>query len=123
MVWHSSLTEKNKQDLERIQKNAFRIILKHNYNSYEQARKVLKMQSSDERRTMLCLRFAQNCLKDKKQKMFEIDNNNLSMELRKKGKFKSSRSRTERHKKSVNNVENSISSQDTNFNTVTQSHG
>ena len=34
VVWHSSLTKENEQDLERVQKNAFRIILKHNYQTH-----------------------------------------------------------------------------------------
>ena len=29
-VWHSSLTQENKEDLERVQKSAFKVILKEN---------------------------------------------------------------------------------------------
>ena len=36
-VWHSSLTLENFQDLERVQKNALRIILQENYLSYSNA--------------------------------------------------------------------------------------
>ena len=34
VVWHSSLTQKNKKDLERVQKSALRIILKDRYINY-----------------------------------------------------------------------------------------
>ena len=37
VVWHGSLTKENKSDIERIQKNSFRIILKDKYINYEQA--------------------------------------------------------------------------------------
>ena len=35
-VWHSSLTFENLTDIERVQKNALKILLKDNYISYEQ---------------------------------------------------------------------------------------
>ena len=35
-MWHSSLTVKNENDLERVQKAALRIILKDRYQSYNQ---------------------------------------------------------------------------------------
>ena len=38
VVWHSSLTEKNKNDIERIQKVAVRIILGKNYTIYNATR-------------------------------------------------------------------------------------
>ena len=34
-VWHSSLSEENIKDLERVQKSAIRIILKEKYNGYK----------------------------------------------------------------------------------------
>ena len=36
-VWHSSLTFENLTDLERVQKNALKIILQDDYISYENA--------------------------------------------------------------------------------------
>ena len=35
-VWHSSITEENKDDLERIQKSAVKIILQEKYKGYSQ---------------------------------------------------------------------------------------
>ena len=45
VVWHSSLTKENEQDLERVQKNAFRIILKNNYQTYKKALANLGMET------------------------------------------------------------------------------
>ena len=35
-VWHSSLTQENINDLERVQKSAIKVILQENYSSYKQ---------------------------------------------------------------------------------------
>ena len=67
-VWHSSLTSQNKADLERVQKSAFRIILKNEYNSYQQALSQLSLDSLDDRREELCLKFALKAQKNEKMK-------------------------------------------------------
>ena len=56
-VWHSSLTEQNKEDIERIQKIAFQIILKENYKNYENAQTILELDTLKCRRIELCLAF------------------------------------------------------------------
>ena len=43
VVWHSSITLKQRSMLERLQKSAFRVILKNSYESYENALKVMNM--------------------------------------------------------------------------------
>ena len=58
-VWHSSLTNENKEDLERIQKSAFRIILGNRYKNYQNALNLLEMDTLESRREHLCLVFAQ----------------------------------------------------------------
>ena len=35
VVWHSSLTQENSEDLERVQKAAVKLILGRNYENYE----------------------------------------------------------------------------------------
>ena len=62
-VWHSSLLFENLTDLERVQKNALRIILKEKYTSYEAALEVSGLECLVERRDRLCLKFAKACLK------------------------------------------------------------
>ena len=41
VVWRSSISEENKEDLERIQKNACRIILGENYTNYKESLKLI----------------------------------------------------------------------------------
>ena len=50
VVWHSSLTEENKEDLERVQRSAMKIILGPKYQSYKKALDVLDLEALDERR-------------------------------------------------------------------------
>ena len=61
VVWHSSLTKKNRYDLERIQKSALKCILGNRYVSYEDALDKLQLQSLEERREAMCLKFAKQC--------------------------------------------------------------
>ena len=68
VVWHSSLTKENIDNLERVQKNALRIILKNEYNTYSKALKKLGMEKLCERREQLCLNFAQKCINNPRTK-------------------------------------------------------
>ena len=54
-VWHSSLTLADRQDLERIQKAAVKIILGKDYDGYEKSLKVLNMESLDQKRESMAL--------------------------------------------------------------------
>ena len=70
-VWHSSLNKKDSKDLERVQKSALKVILGDRYNNYEEALKTIRIDSLEERRQKLCLKFAQQCLRnDKMRDMF-----------------------------------------------------
>ena len=62
-VWHSGLTKRQSNDIERIQKIAFKIILGDDYKSYNLALKMLCTQTLEERRKKLCLKFAWKNLK------------------------------------------------------------
>ena len=71
-VFHSMLTEDNKDDIERIQKIVLRIILDEKYISYENACSLMNIETLDDRRTHLCLSFALKCLKNNKfEDLFE----------------------------------------------------
>ena len=50
VVWHSSLTQKCKNQLERVQKSALRVILGPRYTTYSDALEKLNLQTLDERR-------------------------------------------------------------------------
>ena len=68
VVWHSSLSGKNRLDIERIQKVAVRIIMGRNYKNYSLSLKALQLDTLKKRRDILSLRFAKNCLKNEKMK-------------------------------------------------------
>ncbi len=57
-VWHSSLTESDTKDIERVQKAAVRIFMGNKYQGYEQTLKFLKLNSLKERRMKMALNFA-----------------------------------------------------------------
>ena len=66
VVWHSSLTEEQGLEIERIQKVALRIILQEKYEHYQHALFFTNLEPLCSRRKSLCLRFAQSCLKSEK---------------------------------------------------------
>ena len=63
-MWHSSLTRENSEDLERVRKNAVRIILGKPFNDYQEALEKIGLQTLNERRTEVSLNFAKKCLKN-----------------------------------------------------------
>ena len=73
-VWHSSLTQENIEDLERVQKSAVKIILGPKYNGYKKSLIKLYMESLKERREFLCLTFVQKCLKNPNTKKMFSEN-------------------------------------------------
>ena len=59
----TSLTQKNITDLERVQKAAVRLIIGKPYESYSDTLKQLGIMRLSERREVICLKFAQSCLR------------------------------------------------------------
>ena len=99
-VWHISLTKENINGLERVQKNAVRIILKNEYNGYKNSLEKLDMETLYERRSNLCLNFAIKCTKNKRlSKMFPKNENVHQMIPRWQQKFKVQYANTERLRK------------------------
>ena len=83
VVWHSSLSKKNRLTLERVQKAAVKVILKNKYTNYKEGLKTLNIENLDDRRSQLCLKFAKNCLKiDKVKEMFKKRKNIHNMQKR-----------------------------------------
>ena len=66
VVWHSSLTQGQEMELERVQKVALRIILKEDYCDYESALNLCSLSTLAGRRKQLCLTFAKKCTKQPK---------------------------------------------------------
>ena len=84
-VWHSSLSQKNRNDLERVQKSALKCIFGDSYISYEDALKKLRLVTLEERREQMSLKFAKQCLKIEKMKqLFPKNESQHLMEKRKK---------------------------------------
>ena len=82
-VWHSSLTLENSEDLERIQKNALKIILQDEYENYSHALALSGLKSLNERRKELCKRFAKACTKnDQTRSMFPLNPNKYDIQTR-----------------------------------------
>ena len=67
-LWHSSITLKENNDLERIQKIAFHIILGNRYGTYKQALDILDQDKLEERRQKQTQKFARKYSKDPRQK-------------------------------------------------------
>ena len=101
VVWHSSLTQENANDLERVQKSAFKIILQNSNLKYKEALQILQLETLSDRRENLCLKFAQTCTKNPKfQDMFPKNPKSLNMTLRNPEIYKIEKANTERYTKS-----------------------
>ena len=101
-VWHSSLTKENRQDLERVQKAALRVILRGDYLNYEDALKLTKLESLEERRASISLKFAKNCLKNVNfSKLFPLKKISHAMNVRNPDKYVVKSANTERFKRST----------------------
>ena len=100
-VWHSSLTQENSSDLERVQKSATKIILKQSDLSYKQRLAKLDIETLSSRREYLCLSFAQKCLKNERTKhMFPKNEKNHDMNTRHVEKYQVEYANTERKRNS-----------------------
>ena len=101
-MWHSSLTKENRQDLERVQKAALKVILKSEYKDYEDALKLSRLQSLEDRREQLSLRFVKKSLKNATfTKLFPLKNPKHVMSVRNPLKYMINKANTERYKNSA----------------------
>lgn len=81
-VWHPGLTKQQSLDIERIQKVAFKIILKEKYSNYDMACNWFSAQTLEARRTQLCLKFGRKNLKSENSMFTPIKTN---MQTRSRG--------------------------------------
>ena len=70
VVWGPAITQEERDDLERIQKAAVKVITKNIYENYEEALEKLNMKTLEKRRLDLSLKFANSCLKNEKTRNF-----------------------------------------------------
>ena len=66
IVWDSGLTEENRTDLERTQKTFCKMVLEENYLNYNNALITLRLETLEERRKKVNLRFIKRSLSDGK---------------------------------------------------------
>ena len=79
-----------------------RVILKGKYTTYKEGLRKLNIETLDQRRERLCLRFAQNCLKNEKvSNLFPKKKNMHQMRKRKTKKFKVNKTNTKRYQRSA----------------------
>ena len=101
-MWHSSLTQADRQDLERIQKAATKVILGKDYESYEQALGLIKIDSLNQRRETMALKFAKNSQNDPNfSKLFPLRKVNHHMKVRNKERYLITPSNTKRYQESA----------------------
>merc|ERR1711911_300781 len=87
-VWSSSLNQRNIADLERVQKAAVRIINGKPYESYTETLKLLGIMRLSERREVICLKFAKNCLRlDNFRRLFPMHISKHNMKTRHEEKY------------------------------------
>ena len=102
VVWHSSLTDMNKNDLERIKKSAFKIILGDKYRSYRKSLQELELDTLEQRRENLCLNFALKAIENEKTKhMIPLRNTKNKMKTRNEEIFEVQKANTNRLKDSA----------------------
>ena len=88
--------------MERVQKAALKVILKNDYNDYEKALKLTGLQSLDDRREMLALRFVKKSLKNANfSKLFPLKKIKHVMHVRNPMKYELNKANTERYRKST----------------------
>ena len=101
VVWHSSLSSENAEDLERVQKAAVRLILGNKYENYEDGLISANLDSLNVRRDALCTKFAIKCIKSdnpRVKNMFPQKENKHAMDFRKNEKFEVNFAKTGRLK-------------------------
>ena len=95
------MTFENLTDIERVQKNALRIIMKDDYENYAQALLKSGLESLVDRREQLCLKFARSTLGNENVKdMFPLNTPDCPTEIRDREPFTVTFARTDRLKKS-----------------------
>ena len=100
VVWHSSLTQDNREDIERTQKTFCKLILQENYGNYENALMKLNLLTLEKRREILCLKFAKSGIKyEKLNDLFPKKSKEHNMKTRNTDEFNTNFANTQRLKK------------------------
>ena len=88
VVWGTSLTQENIDDLERSQKTFAKLVLRERYRDYDNALIILNLDSLQIRRQEMCLKFAKSGIKNGKlNDLFPINNKIHKMKTREDDKY------------------------------------
>ena len=99
VVWHSSLTQENSDDLERTQKSFVKMVLREKYSNYENSLMNLNLEALSQRRQSLSLKFAKSGMKyDKLNDLLPLNEKVHGMKTRECEKYKTNHANTERLK-------------------------
>ena len=97
VVWGSSLTQENIENLERTQKTFAKLVLKEKYKNYENALSILNLENLENRRKILTKRFATNgIMSNTLTDLFPMNNKEHEMKKRKNEPYKVNFAHTER---------------------------
>ena len=101
VLWHSTLTKKNSDDLERCQKTFAKLVLEQKYTTYKEALLQINLISLSERRNQLNLQWAKNGIKNNTlTDLFPLNNKTHKMDTRMVEKFQVEQFNCERTKRS-----------------------
>ena len=101
VVWGTSLTQENKDDLERTQKTFAKLILREKYKNYDNALLLLNLDTLEKRRQDLCLKFAKGGIKSEKLcELFPMNDKKHIMQTRDDERFQVKFANTDRLKHS-----------------------
>ena len=101
VVWHSSITVEEIQDLERVQKCAVRVILGNEEKSHEDSLKELGLDLLSIRRKKLCVEFAKKSISNPKTTSWFPKRPLTEHNIRNSSEFEIMHANTERFKKST----------------------
>ena len=101
VVWGSSLTLENKNDLERLQKTFCKLVLEEDFSTYNEALLTLGLQKLTERRQKLTLDFAKRSISDDiLRDLFLLKKKRHEMATRNTEKYRVNHANTNRYKNS-----------------------
>ena len=97
VVWGTSLTQENIDDLERTQKTFAKLVLREKYKDYENSLLILNLDSLQKRRQDMCLKFAKSGIKNGKlNDLFPVNEKTHKMKTRDDEKYKVQFANTDR---------------------------
>ena len=99
-AWHSGLTKNESIDIERVQRAALQIILGSKYTTYRSALTECNLDTLEDRRIFLCMKFGNKAAKHPKHRNWFKMNNRVTVTRAEQPRFCPVISKTKRFEKS-----------------------